>query len=51
MATVGGTAYTLTTGSIVNFPPWACNEPALLADRLADTENAVRFARRKSGVG
>ena len=46
---VGGTAYTLATGSLFNVYPWACHEPAMLADRLADIENAVRFARRKAG--
>lgn len=50
VATVGGTAYTLATGSVLNFYPWACNEPSMLADRLADMENAVRFARRKAGL-
>lgn len=50
LATIGDTAYTLATGSVLNFYPWVCNEPALLGDRLADIENAVRFARRKAGV-
>ncbi len=45
---VGGTAYTLATGSMFNFYPWACNEPATLDDRMADIENAFRYARRKA---
>jgi hypothetical protein len=50
VATVGGTAYALATGSLLNFYPWAANEPALLGDRLADFENAVAKARRLAGV-